>query len=328
MSHRLIQSYTAFTSKAWQRDSGSGTDPRGILGFVAGLSDSNHSVVLRALLDCEHRIRREKFKAANTATDTVSSSTSETHTLGQRAGIEDLAGLYASPIAYNLALERLEWVKEEAATKFMEFRDKWRKRLAFVQLQPFLHRNQWFYENIGSFALVGKGTRKESKMLYLQTLHDMASDGERQVSAISGHLFRLQTEVAAIWHKEAIVDDRSRLLPVLEEALRAGEAELCKRVRLSLGDLALETFTERVGKWEKRIYGSQEELFRQIAWPWYHPRYRSGFEGFMESFADLAEAVSMAMIKHYEGKWNLFLRGLAPLPSISTQISSGESIHV
>jgi hypothetical protein len=316
LSHRLIQSYTAFTSKAWQKDSGSRTDPRRVLGFVAGLSDSNHSVVLRALLDCEHRVRREKSASASLAAN------------GQQAELEGLSGLSASPTAYALAQERLDWVKEETALKFVEFRDKWRKRLAFIQLQPFLHRNQWFVENIGGFALAGKGTRKESKMLYLQTLHDMASDGERQVSSMSGHLFRLQAEVASVWHKEAILDDRSRLLPVLEEALRDGEAELCKRVRLSLGDLAIETFTERVGKWDKRIYGSQEELFQQIAWPWYHPRYRSGFEGFMESFADLAEAVSGAMIKHYEGKWNLFLRGLAPLPSSSSKISSGETIHV
>jgi hypothetical protein len=33
----------------------------------------------------------------------------------------------------------------------------------------------------------------------------------------------------------------------------------------------------------------------------------------METFADLAEAVCAAMFAHYEAKWDLFLRGLAPL---------------
>jgi hypothetical protein len=316
----LIQSYTAFTSKVWQAGSGSGTDPRSILGFVAGLSDPNHSVLLRALLDREHRARNAEEENEGA----MHGGSSADASLGIPSPARQLAlpGLSASPGAYALAQERLDWVKEETALKFVEFRDKWRKRLAFIQLNPFLKRNQWYAETIGGVAVVGKGTRKESKMLYLQTLHDMASDGERQVSSMSGHLFRMQADLAAVWHRESVTDDRSRLLPVLEEALRPGEAELFKRVRLSLGDLAIETFMDRVNRWDKRVYADEEELFRNIAWPWCHARYRSGFEGFMESFADLAEAVSGAMIKHYEGKWDLFLRGLAPANS------SGESIHV
>ena len=126
-------------------------------------------------------------------------------------------------------------------------------------------------------------------------------------------MFRLQGELAAIWHQESVRDDRSKLLPALEAALRGGEAEIFKRLRLSLGDLAQETFIERVGKWEKRIHGSEEDLFRSIAWPWQHARYRSGLEGFMETFADLSESLCDAMLAHYEAKWDLFLRGLAPL---------------
>ncbi|MEO6097054.1 MAG: hypothetical protein ABIW76_15780 [Fibrobacteria bacterium] len=258
-----------------------------MLGFVTGLADSNHSVLIRALLDRE--------------------------SLPVSSGGCDFSGLSAGPSAYAMVQDRIERIREESFAKFLEFRDKWRKRLAFVQLHPFLQRNQWFQQEIGGYSLVGKGTRKEAKMLYLQSLHDMASDGERQVSALSGHMFRLQGELASVWHRESVTDDRSKLLPALESALRAGEAELFKRLRLSLSDLALETFTERVGKWEKRIYGTEEDLFRGIAWPWQSARYRSGFEGFMETFADLAESICGAMLAHYEGKWNLMLRGLSPL---------------
>lgn len=301
MNHRLTQSYKAFTAKDWPAASAVPTpsspaaaakaanaapDSRNVLGFVTGLSDPNHSILIRALLD------RESLPVSD--------------------GASDFAGLSAGPSAYAMVQDRIERIREESAFKFLEFRDKWRKRLAFVQLHPFLQRNQWFQNDLAGFSLVGKGTRKEAKMLYLQSLHDMASDGERQVSALGGHMFRLQGELAAVWHRESVRDDRSKLLPALEAALRHGEAELFKRVRLSLGDLALETFTERVAKWDKRIYGSEEEMFRGIAWPWQSPRYRSGFEGFMETFADLAEAISAAMLAHYEGKWDLFLRGLTP----------------
>ena len=295
----MIQSYKAFTSKDWPAfapaasppgkgpaPAASGSDPNNVLGFVTGLADSNHSILIRALLD------RESLPVSRSASD--------------------FDGLSAGPSAYAMVQDRIDRVREESSLKFLEFRDKWRKRLGFAQLHPFLQRNQWFQQEIGGFALVGKGTRKEAKMLYLQSLHDMASDGERQVSALSGHMFRLQGELAAVWHRESVTDDRSKLLPALEAALRGGEAELFKRLRLSLGDLALETFTERVSKWDKRIYGTEEDLFRGIAWPWMAPRYRSGFEGFMETFADLSEAICEAMLGHYEGKWDLMLRGLSP----------------
>jgi hypothetical protein len=294
LSHRLNQCYKAFTSKDWpfvptasEASAARQGDPRNVLGFVTRLSDPNHSILIRALLD------RESLPVSADATD--------------------FDGLSAGPSAYAMVQDRMDRIREETALKFLEFRDKWRKRLTFIQLHPFLQRNQWFQHDLAGYSLVGKGTRKEAKMLYLQSLHDMASDGERQVSAVSGHMFRLQGELAAIWHRESVKDDRSKLLPALEATLRQGEAELFKRVRLSLGDLAMETFMDRVQRWDKRIYGSEEEMFRGIAWPWQNAVYRNGFDGFMEAFADLAEAICETMIVHYEGKWDLFLRGLTPL---------------
>ena len=56
---------------------------------------------------------------------------------------------------------------------------------------------------------------------------------------------------------------------------------------LSGEPLAQETFTERVNNWDKRFFPSEEELFRQVAWPWLFHGRESGFQGFMEAFADL-----------------------------------------
>jgi hypothetical protein len=287
LSLRLSQSFRAFTGKAWPEPAAAGRAEA--LAAVARLADPNHSILIRALLD-----------RASVAGPLPASS---------------FDGLSAGPSAYAMILDRVDRLREETAFKFLEFRERWRKRLAWIQLGPFLHRNQWYQAVEGGFAAAGKGTRKDSKMLYLQSLHDMASDCERQVSFLSAHLFRLQGDLAAAWHRESVRDDRSKLLPALEAALRGGEADLFKRLRLSLGDLAQATFIERVGKWEKRIHASEEDLFRALAWPWQHPRYRSGFEGFMETFADLAEALCAATFAHYEAKWELFLRGLAPLQS-------------
>lgn len=257
------------------------------------------SILIRALLDAQTRAGAAAIP-------------SDAGTAGMDAADGDaVPGISAGPEAFAFAQERLDSLREEAVAKFLEFRERWRKRLAFPQLHPFLQRNQWFTQTDEGWALTGKGTRKDAKMLYLQSLHDMASDAERQVSFLSGHIFRQEGEVAALWHRESVRDNRSRLLPALEAALRGGESTLFKRLRLSLGDLAQETFTERVGKWDRRLYAGEAELFRQAAWPWLTAGRASGFEGFMEAFADLCEALCAAMLDHYEAKWGLYLRGLA-----------------
>jgi hypothetical protein len=285
LSHRLFQTYKSFSGKDWPLPTSPDTSG-GRLAFLSGLADPHLSILIRALLDRRPAAQSSLFP--------------------------DHPGPSAGPTAYMLAQDRLERIRGEVTEKFLDFRERWRKRLAFTQLLPFLQRNQWIVPSGEGFVLTGKGTRKDSKMLYLQSLHDMASDAERQVSLISGHVFRLQGEAAAAWHQESVRDDFSRLLPALEVALRPGEENLFKKLRLSLGDLAEGAFTERVGRWEKRVHASEEALFKDMAWPWYHARYRSGFEGFMESFADLAESLCGAMLDHYEAKWNLFSRGLAP----------------
>lgn len=336
LSQRLSKSYKAFTAREWPAAEAPGS---GIGQFLAGLTDANLTILIRALLDAQTRTGAiapgavAALPGAHPAPGTVAAAGSAVPLAGMApaggtAGAPVLAapaeadagadadadaaeGLSAGPAAFAFARERLESLREESAVKFLEFRERWRKRLAFPQLHPFLQRNQWFARAEDGWVLAGKGTRKDAKMLYLQSLHDMASDAERQVSFLSGHLFRQEGEVAALWHRESVRDNRSRLLPALEAALRNGESALFKRLRLSLGDLAQETFTERVGKWERRLHADEADLFRQAAWPWLGAGHASGFEGFMETFADLCEALCAAMLDHYDAKWGLYLRGLA-----------------
>lgn len=294
----MTKAYKAFTAKDWPVSPGPARGPAAAPGatVLAGLADTNLTILIRALLDAQSAGGLEGPVALLT---------------GPEGGHGEADHLSAGPAAFALIRERLEAVHEDGAAKFVEYRDRWRKRLAYVQLHPFLQRNQWFVEAPEGWTLAGKGTRKDAKMLYLQSLHDMASDGERQVSFISGHIFRQEAEVASLWHRESVRDNRSKLLPALEATLRSGESAVFKKLRLSLGDLAQETFTERVNKWDKRFFASEEDLFRQVAWPWLVHGRESGFQGFMEAFADLCEALCGAMLDHYECKWDLYLRGIA-----------------
>jgi hypothetical protein len=254
---------------------------------LAGWMDAHHTVLLHSVV--EH---------------------TPVHMLIQAAERGDLS---AGPQAMALCLKRLAWLREEVTLKFGEFRDKWRQRLDEAMLMPFLRKNSWFQTAEGGHQLASGGGRKEAKMLYLQTLHDMSADCERQVASVGGHIARIQNDVATAWHRESVRDNATRILPALEAVLRQGEAEAFKKLRLHLGDLAQEHFTAKVAKVEIKVYPSESQLFHSLAAPWHvPPRTSNGFEGFMQRFADLSEALSMAMLDHYQAKWELFLRGVFP----------------
>jgi hypothetical protein len=111
--------------------------PQASLAAFARLADPNHSILIRALLD------RESLTEAMPAAP--------------------FEGLSAAPSAYAMIAERSARIREESTFKFLEFRERWRKRLAWIQLGPFLQRNQWYQPLIGGFAAAGKGTRKDGK---------------------------------------------------------------------------------------------------------------------------------------------------------------------
>jgi hypothetical protein len=226
--------------------------------------------------------------------------------------------LSAGPEALGLCLKRLAWLRDEVSLKFGEFRDKWRQRLDAAMVVPFLRKNGWFMPVAGGFQWASKGGKKDAKMLFLQTLHDMSADCERQVSSAGGHIARIQNDVAIAWHRESVRDNASRILPALEAVMRQGEAEAFKKMRLALGDMALEHFQGKVhttfsGKGEAKPAATEAELYLAVAESWHRPpRTANGFEGFMLLFADLSEALCQAMLDHYQAKWELFLRGLNP----------------
>src|SRR5690606_5061199 len=138
-----------------------------------------------------------------------------------------------------------------------EFRERWDARLEPRALLPFLNRNQWIVPHPeGGVVLTGKGMRKEARMLYLQTGHDMATDCARQWASFAGRLQAFQASFASEWHAAAVQpqDDATRLLPTLEATLRDAEFEAWKKMRLSLGEVAEEAFIKAVLKWETRPY--------------------------------------------------------------------------
>jgi hypothetical protein len=237
----------------------------------------------------------------------------------------------------------LESLRRDIRLKYAEFRERWEARLEPKALLPFLHRNQWIqpYSVEGEagtpgievdgtepretrVVLAGKGGRKEARMLYLQTGHDMATDCARQWASLAGRLQVFQSSFAAEWHAAVVVadDDATRLLPTLEAALRDAEFEAWKKLRLSLGELAEEAFINAALRWETRPFANPEALVRGTLHPWVaHSPSRNGWSGFMRVLSYLGERMALNMLDHYERKWELYLRGLPePVPRAGQEI--------
>gem|GEM_PF-1439940 len=273
-----------------------------VVGSLAGWMDARHTLLVRTLLD---------------RTDTIR--------LTGAAGV--MRGTHRI----------LDELRRETRLKFAEFREKWDARLEAKALIPFLTRNQWIEDYkpaedgapanggmspaeapVSGVVLTGKGGRKEARMLYLQTAHDMATDCARQWASLAGRLQAFQTSFAAEWHAAVVAadDDATRLLPVLEAALRDAEFDAWKAMRLSLGDVAEEAFVRAAVKWETRVYPDAVALVHGTLPPWAGEGIAgNGFSGFMRALGALTERLSLAMLDHYERKWDLFLRGL-PEPEV------------
>jgi hypothetical protein len=85
-----------------------------------------------------------------------------------------------------------------------------------------------------------------------------------------------------------------------------------KSLRLSLANMAEGAFVRAVGRWENTRFSSPEALTREVAAPWRKlDRSGNGFIGFMRALSGLAERLTLAMLDHYDRKWELFLRGFA-----------------
>jgi hypothetical protein len=93
---------------------------------------------------------------------------------------------------------------------------------------------------------------------------------------------------------------------------------------MGLPEIFLNLFLSKVSKWGEKTYPSEEELFRNIVWPWYNPeRHANGFEGFTLSFVNFVWEISSITFSMYYRKWRLFLRGLEHREAILSFDSPG-----
>jgi hypothetical protein len=254
-------------------------------GFLAGLMDDNHTVVLNALLE---EIQNEmQVKENGKIVSDPAGKTSEMVRTESRSVIIDIH------------------------RRLNEFKVNWKSRLSLSSLFPFLKSNGWFVFRNGSYVLKGEGTREDARKLYQQTLQDMVVEGTRILALHDGSLARLQEKFVREWHRETVHGNMSRLLPLFEATVRMREQEVYKSVRNDISQKFFSLFTHRVNTWGDRSYATEEELYRHIAWPWYNPeKNENGFEGFMILLTQFIWHIAMITGELFQNRWRLFLRGI------------------
>ncbi|MFC1584781.1 hypothetical protein ACFL5V_04470 [Fibrobacterota bacterium] len=257
---------------------------RPVSGFLAGLMDNSHTVVLHALL--------EELESEG----------------GGRHGQISIQPALNSLKALQLESENLEI---DIRRRLNEFSINWSSRFAEGGLLPYLKSDGWVLEEDNAYRLRGKGSKAESRKLYQQSLQDMVTEGVRILALFLGTLSRLQEKLAGEWHRETVRGNVSKLLPLFEAALRPREMELFKDIRSTLPERFAGLFIARVNKWQTRLYSTEEDLYQNIAWPWYDClKQDNGFEGFMLFVEEFIWELIKLITGLFQNKWRIFLRGL------------------
>src|SRR5690606_13034422 len=144
-----------------------------------------------------------------------------------------------------------------------------------------------------------------------------------------GRLQAFQAAFAAEWHAAVVgPDDASRLLPTLEATLREAEFEAWQTMRLALGDVAVGACIQAGLERASRTPPAEAPHGRGTPRPGVRSsRSANGWTGFMRALSHPGERLTLAMLDHYQRKWELYLRGLPATAALRTTKDSEDGEH-
>ncbi len=187
----------------------------------------------------------------------------------------------------------------------------WTDRLQTKTMLPTLKQYNWIENREGRWCLAGTGSQDDAKNFYQFIAKDIVAEGVRIVALFDGALSRLQERIAREWHLQTSVDNHSKLLPLVEEALRGKEMNEFKEIRRKLPELFHKAFVREVKLDFQNSYASDVECYRRAAHVWYKPyHYDNGIEGFMHFNADFIWEFIQLKVNLFENKWRVLLRGI------------------
>ncbi len=202
-------------------------------------------------------------------------------------------------------------LEDEFKSKMEEARKRWVQRFQLSQLEEILQKGGWLRNEQGRWSLAFDGSRRQIKGLYGQMMQQLAGDVEKNMVVLLSRSQHLQERIAKSWYAESVRCSQSRLLPTLELAFRAGEAEQLRLLRDRVGEVALRHFHQGIKASQKKSWSSPAALCRGVGSPvWNRSRiWESGWRGFLEDYLSLALGVGLEVLQWYRDKWELYLRG-------------------
>ncbi len=215
------------------------------------------------------------------------------------------------------ATATFEFVKQEFLNIWVDIQHRldeycniWEERLEFKAYYPIL-KDHWVEQQIDGYRLKGKGDKEESRKLYQQTLQDVVVEGVRIFSLFQGTLIHLQAGISKEWQKECLVDELSKIMPLLEDCMREKEVKVFRNIPEFMNKKFVQLFVDHVNQWEYETFSTEKALFDNIAKKWNKSgKYPNGLIGFLHFFVEFMEAVLKKVYNYYNRKWRLYLRGV------------------
>jgi len=186
--------------------------------------------------------------------------------------------------AWLSALEGFAELEQKSTEKLGEWREKWQQRFEIEGLTQMVANGANEIKKIKN----AKDRERQAKILYLNTVHLMIGDAQKQIVNINSDAWRLQEHVRKIWHKNCPADSYSKILPSIENSFQNYEETFFEDKRNSLPDTAKQEFLETIMANDNcnlilNFYFSS--IFRQVS------------------------KISADISRFYSKKWALYARG-------------------
>ncbi|MGL1937169.1 MAG: hypothetical protein OCD01_19230 [Fibrobacterales bacterium] len=204
-------------------------------------------------------------------------------------------------------------LNKEIEDKFADFRSKWAQRLTADVMIPVLREGGWIEKSDEGYRLKVGHRSKEIKDFFLQTLHLMVGDSEKNLVTTYSRATHIQKNGSNLWHQSSISTPVTKILPTLEAGLRNIDQNVITNIRSSLYTLAQKKFITGIQKQPKRYYATEAALFNAIGNRAWNPLglWDNGFRAFTEDYVDFCLGISLEISHWYKAKWEIFSRGFS-----------------
>ncbi|MDR2579747.1 MAG: hypothetical protein LBC85_01980 [Fibromonadaceae bacterium] len=196
-----------------------------------------------------------------------------------------------SEAAWHIASNGFLELENEFANRLTEWREKWQQRFETENVAQIVASGAETIKQITN----AKERERQSKNLYLGTVHLMIGDAQKHIVTLNSRAELLQEKVRKTWHKNCPNDSYSKILPSMENAFQNHEETFFSDVKESVPRYAMQEFAATINT--KKESGLILNFYLSKVY-----RYVS--------------KTSINLCKFYSKKWALYARGFSSRQNI------------